>query len=205
MLKLIFRLFEKRFIRYLNKKNGIKLTKDNLVFAFHDLDGTAYYKFSKELDLPLIRAAKVQEFLMWLVKGVSKEEYLKALDLAESALVKGVSDQKGTAKIGYVIHELKDRCNMTLHDELFYNIIAAQLIRSDESPNSFNNDIHMQKVDAFKLMDKDDDTFFLGIRELLGPLGLSNITKEQLEQLLKHSQAVRGAMERMLKSQSAKL
>lgn len=204
MLRLIFRLFEKQFIRYLNKKNEIKLTKDNLAFAFHDSEGRGYYKFPKDLEMPLIRAAKVQEFMMWLVKGVSKDEYLRALDFAEAALVNGISDQKGTAKIGYIIHELKERCNMTLHDELFYNIIAAQLIRSDETANSFNNDIHMQKVDAFKLMDKHSDSFFLAIPELLAPLGLLNITKEQLEQLLKHSQAVRGALDRMLKSRSGK-
>ena len=34
---------------------------------------------------------------------------------------------------------------MVLHDELFYNIIAVQLIRQDESPTEFNNEIHLQK------------------------------------------------------------
>jgi hypothetical protein len=200
MLRLIFKIFKKRFIRYLNKEGGIKMTVNNLVFAFHDLEGNAYYRFPKEVELPIIRTAKVQEFLMWLIKGVSKEEYLRAIDVAENALIKGISDQKGTAKIGFVLQELKDRCNMVLHDELFYNIIAAQLIRADESLAQFNNEIHMQKVQALKEMDIMDDGFFLAIRELLVPLGLLNITKEQLVVLLKESQANRKAMERMLSS-----
>jgi hypothetical protein len=200
MTNLFFKLFRKQFIKYLNRENSIKLTVNNLAFAFHDLDGNGYFKFPKEMELPLIRTGKVQEFLMWLVKGVSKDEYLAALEVAEKALVNGISDQKGTAKIGFVIHELKDRCNMTLHDELFYNIIAAQLIRNDESPTEFNNDIHMQKVQAFKAMDVCNDAFFLAIPELLAPLGLLNITKEQLEILLRESAGRRSTLERMLKS-----
>jgi hypothetical protein len=200
MLSIFFNLFEKRFIKWLNKKNSIKLTVNNLVFAFHDLDGNAYYKFPKEMELPLLRTSKVQEFLMWLVKGVSKEEYLKVLDAAENALVKGLSDQKGTAKIGWALQELKDRCNMVVHHQLFYNIIAAQLIRKDESPTDFNNEIHMQKVEAFKAMDMQTDAFFLAILELIAPLGLLNITREQLELLLKESVVKEVALERMLNS-----
>ena len=88
---------------------------------------------------------------------------------------------------------------MVLHDELFYNIIAVQLIRQDESPTEFNNEIHMQKVKAFKEMDLQDDAFFLCIKEYLMQLGYKDITKKNLEELIKQSQMVRQALERMLK------
>ncbi len=42
---MLFKLFEKRFIKYLLKKNGAGFTKDNMVLNFHDLDGNAYYSF----------------------------------------------------------------------------------------------------------------------------------------------------------------
>lgn len=202
MLKLIFNLFEKRFIKHLNKKHSIKLTKDNLNFAFHDLDGNGYYKFSKDIELPMSRLAKMQEYLMWLSKGVSQEEYIKALEVAESGLEGGIKDGKGLAKIGFVLHELKDRCKMVVHDELFYNIIAIQIIRSDESITEFNNEIQMQKVQAFKDMEKENDSFFLAIQELLEQLSLSGITKAQLEKLLRESRILRESMERMLNTAS---
>ncbi len=91
------------------KKMGVKVTKDNLIFAFHDLEGNGYYKFPKGLELPLSRIAKVQEYLMWLSKGVSQEEYLKALEIAEEAMNNGIKDAKGMAKIGFVLGELKER------------------------------------------------------------------------------------------------
>lgn len=202
MLKLIFRLFEKKFIGYLNKKNSIKLTKDNLVLSFYGDEGEGYYKFPKEVELPMVRNAKLQEYLMWLAKGVSQEEYIKAIEYAETGLEGGIKDGKGLAKIGFILHELKDRCKMVIHDELFYNIIAVQLIRADEDPTSFNNEIQMQKVEAFKRLDKQDDAFFLNIQEFLGQLNLSNITKDQYEKLLKESRIVREAMEKMLSSLS---
>lgn len=187
MLKLIFRLFEKRFIRYLNKKNEIKLTKDNLAFAFHDTDGNGYYKFSKELELPLCRAAKIQEYVTWLVRGCSKHEYLNLVEVADTALSCGLKDGKGMANLGYALHEMKERVKMVVHDELFYNILAVQYIRNDEDPTSFSNEIQQQKVEAFIKLNSSGDTFFLAIQESLGQFGLSNISKIQLDQILNES------------------
>lgn len=190
---------EKYFQKRINKKLAIKLTVNNLTYSFTDDDGYSYYMFPKEVELPIGRMGKLQEYLMWMAKGVSKEEYIKAIDYAEGALINGLKDSKGVAKIGFVLHELKDRCNMVVHDELFYNIIAVQIVREDESPTEFNNEIHLQKVAAFKELDKKNDSFFLNIQELLNQLGLTNITKKNLDELLKESQAVREAIERMMK------
>lgn len=193
---------EKKMLNRICKKMGVKVTKDNLIFAFHDLEGNGYYKFPKGLELPLSRIAKVQEYLMWLSKGVSQEEYLKALEIAEEAMNNGIKDAKGMAKIGFVLGELKERSKMVIHDELFYNIIACQMVRQDESVTEFNNEIHMQKVEAFKELDKLNDTFFLNIQEFLTALNLSNITKTQYENLMSASVAIRKAMAAMESSLS---
>lgn len=198
MLRLIFRIFRKRFLRYLSEENGTKMSVNNLALAFHDLDGNAYYKFPKEMELPLSRAAKIQEFIMWIFKGVSKEEYLKVLDMAEAAITEGIKNPKHGGKVGWAMHELRKRCNMVIHSELFYNIIAAQVIRADESPTEFNNDIQMQKVEAFKAMDQNSDAFFLAIHEFRGQLGLSNITKAQYDLLLSESVLDQAALAKMV-------
>lgn len=190
---------EKYFLERINKKLGVKLTSKNLLFSFLDDNGNAYYSFPKGVELPINRMAKLQEYLMWMAKGVSKDEYIKAIDYAESGLLNGIKDTKSIAKIGFVLHELKDRAEMVIHDELFYNIIAIQLIRHDEDPTQFNNEIQMQKVEAFKKLNSKDDSFFLNIQELLEALNLQNITKAALEKLLHKSQIVREAMARMMK------
>lgn len=195
---------EKKILERIHKKNSITITKNDLLYSFIDFEGFGYYKFPKGLEMPICRIAKLQEYLMWLSKGVSKTEYIKALDVAEMAMNNGIKDTKGMAKIGFVIGELKERANMVLHDELFYNILAVQIIRQDESPTSFNNDIHLQKVSVFKELDLKDDSFFLNIQEYLEQLGLANITKTQYENLMIASRLVREAMEKTLQSLSEK-
>jgi hypothetical protein len=183
---------------------GVKVTKDNLVLAFNDDDGNGYYKFPSNLEMPLSRLAKVKEYIMWLSRGVSKEEYLKAINAAKQGLEGGIKDGKGLAKIAFVLQELENRCEMVIHDELFYNIIACQLVRQDESTTEFNNEIQMQKVEAFRDLDKKNDTFFLHIQEFLALFNLSNITKTKYDTLMKGSQLSRQAKEKMLISISKK-
>lgn len=188
---------ERTILKRIHKKLSVKLTKENLTLAFTDLDGNGYYKFSKGLELPISRIAKVQEYLMWLHKGVSVEEYISAIEIAEKGLEKGIADGKGLAKIGFILTELKNRSKMVIHDELFYNIIAAQIVRHDESVTDFNNDIHLQKVEAFKKMDKMDDSFFLNIQEFLTALSLQNISKTEYENLMSASRIARKSLEEM--------
>lgn len=180
-MKWFYNAFEKQFIKHLHRKNGTKLNKDNMIFSFHDLDGNSYYSFPKDLSIPIIRLGKLQEFYTWLSAGITGQELSKLIDAADKALTNGLTENKGIAKIGFILSELKDRKNMVIHPELYYNIIAAQLIRDDEKVNEWNNDIHMQKVEAFKKMDAHTDVFFLATQELIMELGLSTITKQELQ------------------------
>lgn len=189
---------EKQFLEYLHKKNGTTLTKDNLVFKFFDLEGNGYYEYPSTIYLPMSRLAKLQEYLMWISAGVSGDELDGMLKKADKALSDGVKNGKGAAVIGFIIQELMDRKNMVIHEELFYNFIAAQLIRHDESPTQFNNEIHLQKVESFKAMNKKDDTFFLIIQEYLKVLNLSNITKDDLDKLLAEANQRSAAMKKVL-------
>lgn len=184
---MLFKLFEKRFIKYLLKKNGAGYTKENMTLSFHDLEGNSYYSFPKDVSLPVVRLGKLQEYYTWLSAGVTGEELEKLIDIADKALTNGLKDQKGIAKIGFILSELKDRKNMVMHPELYYNIIAAQTIRHDEKVNEWNNEIQMQKVEAFKLMDKESDYFFLITQQLFPQLGSLSITRIQLLDMFQES------------------
>lgn len=199
MLRLIFNLFEKRFLVYLHKKNGTKLSKDNMLFSFHDLDGNAYYSFPKELAIPIIRLGKLQEYYTWLSAGMTGDEIDKLIDSADKALTGLMTgDKKGFAKAGFILAQMKDRKQMVIHPELYYNILAAQIIRHDEKVNEWNQDIQLQKVEAFKRMDQETDTFFLATNELRKQLTSLDITRELLLSLLKESEVEIKAMETMM-------
>jgi len=194
----VYSLFEKGFLKYLHKKNGTRLTKENLSFSFFDLDGNGYYKFPKELALPMVRLGKLHEYIKWISAGVTGSELDALLDNADRALMEGLKTGKNAAKIGFVISELRDRKKMVVHDELFYNIIAVQIIRHDEKPTEFNNDIQLQKVRAFRALNETSDTFFLHISEYLLALNWSNITQEELMGILRNSTIHREATNEMM-------
>lgn len=205
MLRLLFNWFEPQFIRFLNKKNAIKLTKDNLSFAFHDNSGHGYYKFPKEMALPMVRLGKLMGFMTRLSSGITGEELEKLLSYADQALTDGIKNGKNASKIGFIISEIRDAKTMVVHDELFYNIIALQFIRQDESPTKFNNDIHMEKVKAFKELNEQSDSFFLSISEYLKALNWSNITREELLDILNNSSIHRQARNEVLENLFGKL
>jgi hypothetical protein len=201
MLRLIFNLFEKKFISHLHRKNGTKLTKDNMVFSFHDLEGNAYYSFPKELSIPIVRFGKIQEFYTWLSAGMTGEEIEKLIDSADKALTGLVNgDKKGFAKTGFILHEMKERKKMIIHPELYYNIIAAQLVRHDENVNEWNQDIQLQKVEQFKRMDAEGDYFFLATNELLKQLTSLDITRNQLQTMLRESAIQIKSMDLMMQN-----
>lgn len=199
-MKLIYKVLEKGFLKYLEDKQRKKLDEKNLQFEFVDNDGLKYYSFTKDTLLPIGRLAKLQEFVLWLQKGVDIEDYKKLLDAADKALTDGLMNKKGASKIGFVIAELRDRCNMVLHHELFYNFIAVQLVRSDESVADFDNDKHMQKVIKLKEMNEKEQGFFLIIQKYLKALTSSDITKNELEELLRLSMTKEQATAQILSS-----
>ncbi len=191
---------EKEFLVYLHKKNGTKLIRENLSFAFNDLEGNGYYKFDKDLSLPMARLGKLHEYLKWLSAGITGDELDVLLDLADKALTDGLKTGKNASKIGFILSEIKDRKNMVVHDELFYNIIACQIIRHDENITEFNNEIQMQKVAAFRRLNEENDTFFLNIHEYLKALNWSTITTDELKTLLIGSVTHRQATAKIVES-----
>lgn len=203
-MKLLFSFLEKKFIKYLVEKQGQKIDIKNLKFEFVDLDGNSYYGFPKEVLLPIGRLAKLQEYVMWLQKGIDAKEYESMLDNADIAITEGLTNKKGGSKLGFIISELKDRKNMVVHEELFYNFIAVQLIRSDESITEFNNEIQMQKVEAIRNLNQKDDSFFLTIQKYLEVLNLSNITRAELMSLLEESITRVEATKKLLQNLSGK-
>lgn len=184
---------EKEFLAYLHKKNGTKINRDSLVFAFNDLDGNGYYKFPADLSLPMSRLGKLHEYIKWLSAGITGEELEVIIDQCDKAIIDCIKTQKNWSKIGWALSEIKDRKSMVVHDELFYNIIACQIVRHDESVTEFSNEIQMQKVAAFRRLNTENDTFFLSIQEYLKALNWSNITIEELKSLLVGSQVHREA------------
>lgn len=136
-----------------------------LEVCFTDSLGIKYYKFPEAMSLPVERFGKLQEFMMWMSAGLTSAELDTLLDEADKAIMNGLTTGKNASKVGFIITQIRERKNMVIHTELLYNFLAVQVIREDEKPEFFNNQIHLEKIEQFKLETKDGKTydFFLRI------------------------------------------
>lgn len=164
-------------------------THQKLEFGFTDSNGTNYNKFPVEAAIPVERWGKLNEYMMWMSAGLTSGELDKLLNVAEEAIAEGLKkDTRNIAKISTVINQIRERKNMIIHTELFYNYVAVQLIREDENPNEFNNEIQMQKVEQFKkevAQGNCYDFFFkLGLSKLNA---LMDMSKNEWEQFWSNS------------------
>lgn len=162
MIKLISKFFSSR------PKTSIPA--ESLEYVFTDSLGIKYYKFSENASLPIERFGKLQEYMMYMSAGITASELDLLLDEADKALTDGLTQKKNAAKIGFIISQIRERKNMVIHTELLYNFLAIQVIREDEKPEHFNNQIHLEKIEQFKLETEKGNTynFFLktGLQKL---------------------------------------
>ena len=163
-----------------------KQTKYNLVEVFKH-GGHTYYRFPKEVNMPLERFALSMTLLERLSCGLSGSEMDKILNEMEKALASGLSNPKTAALMGAYIHVIRERQNTVIHRDLLLNIAATWIIRADENPAVINPDVHQQKLTLFEELSKGaahDFFYSLGIEPLMP---LFNISAEEFQTLWEYN------------------
>jgi len=169
----------------LNKKKWIEKHRNELIkeihaqdkkrikasdgeFAFNDTEGRRYYRTIKTYGVYVERYGKGLEYLMWMSAGLTPEELDELVDVANEELAKGFKGTKSSpVVVGGVLREIQLRRHMIIHTELLYNYLACHYIRDDEDPAIFDQKIHDEKVEAFKNICKEGNTYdFFQVPEL---------------------------------------
>jgi len=158
----------------------------NLVEVFKKGQHT-YYRFPKEVNMPLERFAMSMSLMERLSSGLSGSEMEKILTEMEKALAAGLANPKTAALMGAYIHVIRERQNTVIHRDILLNIAATWIIRSDENPAEINPDIHQQKLTLFEELSNGgahDFFYSLGIEPLMP---LFNISAEELQTLWEYN------------------
>lgn len=173
MIKLFWPKPEKYYKHYKEEVKKLVALDQNvpfdigsMEFTLYDLLGKKYYSFPESTAIPMERLAKIEEFKVWMSCGLHAGSIELICEQMEKILSDGIKNGKGTAQIGLLISELRTRKEMSIPIELFYNYLAVQLVREDEKPEVFNNQIHLEKIVALQDMTKETGSFFFGLKEL---------------------------------------
>lgn len=173
---------------YNENKKPTALSSLSLIEDTIDEQGRKYYRYPRPELLPLQRYGKLLEFMQYIAKGLSAEEDEQLDAVIETALEDGLKNpKKGSAvAIGACLEERKRRRKMCVHTELLYNYIAVQIVREDEQPEVFDNDIHLEKVATLKQFSSDGvASFFFTSPELKRLIDLLEMSKDDLQQSIK--------------------
>ena len=118
-------------------------------------DGHTYYRFPKELNLPLERFSMSMSLMERISSGLSGSEMDKILSGMEKALSAGLSNPKNAAVVAAYIHVIRERQDTVIHRDLLLNLAATWVVRGDEDPGVIDPTIHQQKLELFEAMCKE--------------------------------------------------
>lgn len=187
-----------------NKPMGL----DELEYSFVDLLGRRYYSFPEATSLPIERLGKLEEYKVLMSSGLHKgvvDEITSAMEDILSKIVNSGLDQevkkyssKNLANLGLLINEIKERQKIFIPIELFYAFLACQLVREDENPYGFNEEIHKDKIVALMELNEKNGGFFFGQKELNLLKNLLNMQEDEWNEYwqtsMEHHRARRKAL-----------
>lgn len=127
-----------------------KKSSPDLEFAFK-AEGKKYYRIPAQMALPIERFGKLQENLMWQSAGMTAQELTGLIEIGEKnwqEYIKG--NEKAMSRVGLVFEEMRMRSQMVMHTELLYHFLGILYIREDENPEVYDEEIQLEKVQAFK-------------------------------------------------------
>lgn len=138
--------------------------KDRLVFLFKGTDGHGYYGFKPDSELTLARF-KVQLMLIEHMRaGMTGQEMEMVMDNidrlnAQVLLAKDKERPALSAEIGRMTALARARMSNALHHKLLLAMAAVWVVRDDEDPISFNQDIQDYKERFFAAECEEDSAY----------------------------------------------
>lgn len=192
MIRILFRLFKKRFIELSTKEIFQNQKKPDYLaraeFVFIDSNGKRYFRYTDGGDIPVIRWAKLQELLALLSMGLNSNELDLIIDFMELSLSQPKS---ALSQIGFGITELKRRRKDIVHKELMLEMMGVLLIREDQTNH---NEVWSQTDEDDKINQFKKDIAVGGLADFFGKARLKeyipyleSIT-EELPELLERSE-----------------
>ena len=193
MIRIIFNLFKRQFLKLAFNEQSKPIGLDKMRFSFIDSNGMRHYRFIDDLDIPIIRKGQINRLLQELYSCLGADELDKFLDMMEKAVER--KDDEGNLKpdismIGFCIKEMKQRKEVLIHPDILMELMCAISIREDEAPEKWDEEIHRQKLEQLKKDSKDGSglhDFFLklGLKEYIPYL---DISKEKWKEFMDQSQ-----------------
>ena len=171
----MFKRLLKKLIIWLERLTYEPLTVDNanskLIVPVHGVmvNGQQLYRYKNELDIPIKRRIAISGAHKWFGASIQVSEVIDFLQKMLEA-----NNHGDTSRIGMLGYALQDMLLNCTDEEALYRMAATMYFTRDEDHAEYDNDLMLQKVEAFrKLKTRERDFFF---NTLLQHMGVSSDT-----------------------------
>lgn len=147
--RLLYRIFRRQFLKYYHSEQTKGNGFEKMEKVFVDSSGRVYYRYSRDLDMPINRFKEVQKMLMLIKAGISED----SIKLFISSMKDSINGGKkpDIAKIGFFITELESRLGVFVDPDTLFSCAALMYIREDESLIEVDSVVHKEKIEQFKI------------------------------------------------------
>lgn len=149
-VEVFFKDNEEAIFKVIHSRNRKPVTHSKLVKRYTDIKGNDYYAFPADMGLPIERLGEFQRYWQYIEIGCSPVELKKLHDALAKIMLSDMNELEKKKRAGAIFTEIDKRERMSIHTELYYNLLAVQWIRQDELPEFFDGDIQLEKVEQFK-------------------------------------------------------
>lgn len=148
LLRFIYWLFEKQFNKIYFSKQSKKKSFSNLIKAFVDSNGKAYYTWKDDFEMPITRMKEVQKIIYKIKSGLSDENLKRIIEEIKLAINKG--NKPDIARVGFLVTEMEARQEIVIDQNALYHLTAIVYVREDEDLAVLNDSITNEKIEQFK-------------------------------------------------------
>lgn len=148
------------FLKIYSKESQKPLTHSGLEKVFVDINGKQLYKFPTDMHLPVERFGQKKKLLQALNKGLTDAEDEEMDNAIAEIVLNGTNLLEIKKRVSGVLGEKQTRRKLVIHADIFYQLVAVELVREDENPEVYDNELQMDKVKTFKKMTRDGSTYF---------------------------------------------
>jgi hypothetical protein len=153
LARFFYWLFKSQIKKIQFSEQSKKIGFEKLAFVFTDSNGKDYYRYTNDLEIPILRKGELERVLLEVESGLSGNELGRIIDAIDAAI--NEKDKKGMmspniGKIGFLIQEIRNRKEILIHPELLFEAVAILYIREDEDPAIVDREILKEKIEQLK-------------------------------------------------------
>lgn len=165
--------------KYIAKRWHKVLDNKDLVLAFVDETGKAWFEYPDTMGMSVKRMAANMQVAQYLNANMSKELLTDCVNDIKTFLAK--SDMIGA---GARLTDLMTLSESIVPFDVLVNMIANDLVREDEDPKETNDRIHVEKCNYIKAAIERGDSFFFQLTVVKDLSDKFKISKDSWKSLL---------------------